>query len=88
MDLHSILIVLYLVSGEVHESEMTIQHSQCVAASKALTKAIQGPRAGRPGVEMLNGKKAPMIAATCLPACIPDELGLEPLELLAESDDA
>jgi hypothetical protein len=46
------------------------------------------PRQHRPMVEMMNGKFAPMIAATCLPACIPDALGLEPLELLAALEDA
>ena len=88
MDLQSILIVLYLVKGEVHESEIALQHSQCMAASKTLSAAILGPRQHRPMVEMLNGKKAPMIEATCLPACIPDALGLEPLELLSKSEDA
>jgi hypothetical protein len=88
MDIFSILIITHLASGEPVQSEMALQHSQCMAASAALTKAIQGPRKHRPMVEMLNGKMAPMIEATCLPACIPDELGLEPLQLLATSEDA
>jgi hypothetical protein len=87
MDLISILVITHLVSGEPVQSEIALEHSQCMAAEKSITAAIKGPRATRPMVEMLNGKMAPMIEATCLPACIPDELGLEPLQLLATSED-
>lgn len=88
MDLTSILVILYAVSGDVHESEVQVPHAQCVAASAALTKAIKGPRKARPAVEMINGRLAPMISAECLPACVPDAFGLEPLELLTKGDDA
>ncbi len=87
MDLISILVITYLASGEPIQAEMALQHSQCMAAQASITAAILWPQDARPSVEMLNGKFAPMIAATCLPACIPDALGLEPLELLAVSED-
>ena len=61
---------------------------QCMAAEKVLSAAILGPPALRPKVEMMSGKMAPMIAAECLPACVPDALGLEPLELLPKLEDA
>ena len=88
MDLHSILIITYLASGTPVQSEVPMAHGQCMAAEKALSAAILGPPAIRPKVEMLSGKMAPMIAAECLPACIPDALGLEPLELLPKLEDA
>lgn len=88
MDLHSILIITYLASGTLIQSEVQMIHGQCMAAEKALSAAILGPSALRPKVEMISGKFAPMIEATCLPACIPDELGLEPLELISNSEDA
>lgn len=88
MDLHSILIITYLASGTPIQSEVQMIHGQCMAAEKALSAAILGPLALRPKVEMMSGKFAPMIEATCLPACIPDELGLEPLELITKGEDA
>ena len=88
MDLHSILIITYLASGTPIQSEVQMIHGQCMAAEKALSAAILGPVAIRPKVEMLSGKMAPMIAAECLPACVPDALGLEPLELISKSEDA
>ena len=88
MDLHSILIITYLASGTPIQSEVQMIHGQCMAASVKLTQAIEGPADGIPQVEMLSGKFAPMIDATCLPACIPDALGLEPLELLPKLEDA
>ena len=88
MDLHSILIITYLASGTPVQSEITMAHGQCLAAEKNITARLQGPQALRPKVEMLNGKFAPMVEATCLPACIPDELGFQPLELLAKLEDA
>jgi hypothetical protein len=88
MDLISILVITYWASGEPIQTEMALQHSQCMAAQTSITAAIKGPADARPTVEMYNGKFAPMIAATCLPACIPDALGLEPLELLTTSEDA
>ncbi len=88
MDLHSILIITYLASGTPVQSEVSMAHGQCMAAEKALSAAILGPLAIRPKVEMMSGKFAPMISAECLPACIPDELGLEPLELITNSEDA
>ena len=88
MDLISILVITYVASGEPIQSEIALAHGQCMAAEKTISAAILGPQDARPKVEMLNGKFAPMIAATCLPACIPDALGLEPLELLATSEDA
>ncbi len=88
MELISILVITYVASGEPIQTEMALQHSQCMAAQTTLSQGITGPRKYRPMVEMYNGKKAPMIAAECLPACIPDALGLEPLELLAMLEDA
>jgi hypothetical protein len=88
VELLSILVITYVASGEPIQTEMVLQHSQCMAAQASITAAILGPQDARPSVEMLNGKFAPMIAATCLPACIPDALGLEPLELLAALEDA
>lgn len=88
MDLHSILIITYLASGTPVQSEVPMIHGHCMAAEKALSAAILGPSAIRPKVEMMSGKMAPMIEATCLPACIPDALGLEPLELLPKLEDA
>lgn len=88
MDLHSILIITYLASGTPVQSEVPMIHGQCMAAEKALSAAILGPQAIRPKVEMMSGKFAPMIAAECLPACIPDALGPEPLELIAKGEDA
>lgn len=88
MDLHSILIITYLASGTPIQSEVQMIHGHCMAAEKALSAAILGPVAIRPKVEMLSGKMAPMVAAECLPACIPDALGLEPLDLLTNSEDA
>lgn len=88
MDLQSILVITYLASGTPVQSEVAMAHGQCMAAEKALSAAILGPLALRPKVEMMSGKLAPMIEATCLPACIPDELGLEPLELLPKLEDA
>lgn len=88
MDLHSILVITYLASGTAIQSEVPLIHDRCLAAEKALSAAILGPVARRPRVEMMSGKLAPMIEATCLPACIPDELGLEPLELISKSEDA
>lgn len=88
MDLHSILVITYLASGTAIQSEVPLIHDRCLAAEKALSAAILGPLALRPKVEMMSGKLAPMIEATCLPACIPDELGLEPLELISKSEDA
>ncbi len=88
MDLQSILIITYLASGKPIQTEMALAHSQCMAAEKAISAAILGPQNDRPRVEMLNGKLAPMIAATCLPACIPDALGFEPLELITKAEDA
>ena len=88
MDLQSILIITYLASGTPVQSEVQMAHGQCMAAEKALSAAILGPQAHRPKVEMMSGKLAPMIAAECLPACIPDALGLEPLELITKGEDA
>ncbi len=88
VELLSILIITYLASGEPIQSEITLAHGQCMAAEKTISAAILGPSAHRPRVEMYNGRFAPMIAATCLPACIPDAMGLEPLDLLAKSEDA
>lgn len=88
MDLQSILVITYLASGTPVQSEVAMAHGQCMAAEKALSAAILGPLALRPKVEMMSGKLAPMIEATCLPACIPDELGLEPLELITKGEDA
>ena len=88
MDLQSILIITYLASGTPVQSEVPMIHGQCMAAEKALSAAILGPQALSPKVEMMSGKFAPMIEATCLPACIPDALGLEPLELLPKLEDA
>lgn len=88
MDIQSILIITYLASGTPVQSEVSMAHGQCLAAEKSLSAAILGPQAHRPKVEMMSGKMAPMIEATCLPACIPDELGLEPLELISKSEDA
>ena len=88
MDLQSILIITYLAAGTPIQSELAMSHGQCMAAEKNITTRLQGPVALRPKVELLNGKFAPMIEATCLPACIPDELGLEPLELIGKSEDA
>ena len=88
MDLHSILIIVYLASGTPVQSELVMAHGQCMAAEKNISARLQGPANLRPKVEMLNGKFAPMVEATCLPACIPDELGFQPLELLAKMEDA
>lgn len=88
MDLHSILIITYLALGTPVQSEVPMAHGQCLMASVKLTAAIEGPADGVPQVEMMSGKMAPMIDATCLPACIPDALGLEPLDLLTNSEDA
>ncbi len=88
MELLSILVITYVASGEPIQTEMALAHGQCMAAQATLSQAITGPREDRPMVEMYNGRKAPMIAATCLPACIPDARGLEPLELLTISEDA
>lgn len=88
MDLHSILVITYLASGTPVQSEVPMIHGQCLAAEKALSAAILGPASIRPKVEMYNGRFAPMIAAECLPACVPDALGLEPLELLPKLEDA
>lgn len=88
MDLQSILIITYLASGMPVQSEVPMAHGQCLMASVKLTQAIEGPADGIPQVEMMSGKMAPMIAAECLPACIPDVLGLEPLDLLMTAEDA
>lgn len=88
MDLHSILVITYLASGTAIQSEVPLIHDRCLAAEKALSAAILGPLALRPKVEMMSGKLAPMIEATCLPACIPDALGPEPLDLLTNSEEA
>ncbi len=88
MDLISILIITHLASGVPVQSEVPMVHAQCMAASKALSAAIAGPRKSRPMVEMYSGRMAPMIEAVCLPACIPDSLGFEPLELIAKAEDA
>ena len=88
MDLNSILIITYLASGTPVQSELVMAHGQCMAAEQNISARLRGPANLRPKVEMWNGKFAPMTSATCLPACIPDELGFQPLELLAKLEEA
>lgn len=82
MDLLSVLVITYLVSSNhPHESEMALGHEQCMTAAKTLQAAIDAPSGPRPKVELMSGRKVPMIAAVCLPACMAD--GTE-LALLSE----
>ncbi len=80
MDLLSVLILTYTVSGHSHESEIEMHHAQCMAAQTTLSRAIKGPRQGRPTVELHNGARVPVESASCLMACTVD--GLEPLDTL------
>lgn len=80
MELLSVLVVTYVVSGHVIESEMTMVHGQCMAAEKAITRSMMSPN--RPTVELLSGDRVPVLEASCLPAC---PAGGEPLALLGEA---
>jgi hypothetical protein len=83
MDLLSVLIITYLVSSNhPHESEMVMEHHSCLTAARVLQAAIDAPTGPRPKVELLSGRKVPMLSATCLPACMAD--GAE-LALLSEA---
>ena len=77
-DLTSVVLISFLVGGSIHESEIHLEHRQCVRMADALTLAING--SSIPTVEMINGSRAPMLSAECLPACMADG---EPLELIA-----
>mgnify|MGYP000045851753 CR=1 FL=1 len=61
MELISVLILSYAVSGDIHESEITMRHDQCVAAEKAVSRALLGPRDGMPTVELLSGDRVPVL---------------------------
>ena len=77
MDLISVLIITYIVGGEVFENEIEVRHSGCMAAAEIIP--LQ-PMADRPTIELMDGARVPVLSATCLPACMADG---EPLELIA-----
>lgn len=72
MDLISVLVLLYTVSGETHESEHAMSHAQCMMAQEVLGKAILDGDA--PPVEMLNGDRVPLTGATCVAGCFADAM--------------
>ena len=83
IELLSVLILSYAVPGDIHESEITMRHDQCVAAEKAVSRALLGPRDGMPTVELLSGYRVPVLDVHCLPACMADG---EPLKLLKDEE--
>lgn len=70
MDLISVLVLLYTVSGETYESEMPLRHASCMMAQTVLSRAIDEHRA--PKVETFDGSKHPLARATCVAACFAD----------------
>ena len=54
-----------------------------VAAEKAVSRALLGPRDGMPTVELLSGDRVPVLDVHCLPACMADG---EPLKLLKDEE--
>ena len=77
MELISVLVITFLVSGDVHESEIPMDHASCAAAATALRRDLASP--ATPTVELISGRLVPMLAAECLHACMADG---EPLQLL------
>jgi len=80
MDLISVLVITYIAQGHSIESEMQMDHGQCVAAETAIVRSLAGPIDGRPTVELVGGGRVPVLSASCLPACPAD--GNEPLTLI------
>lgn len=84
-DLISILVLFYSVQGIEMESEMPLASAQCEAAQRGIAAAIQtngDKRKNGPSVELWNGQRVPVQAASCLHACVTED-GLPDLELLA-----
>jgi len=85
MDLISVLVLLYTVSGVTYESEVHMPHHACMAAAPAITLAA-GIDAG-PKIEMLDGTRVPVKSATCIPACFADAMSdMWDLKTLAEDE--
>lgn len=85
MDLLYTLAIVYLAKGEMIESEMQLLAPQCEAAANRINRDIKGPRKHRPMVDLVNGKRAPILSATCIRACM-DQHEPEPLSLLKDGD--
>ncbi len=73
MDLTSILLVLYAVAGDVHESEIPMQHTVCMQAAAKLQSLAPSDM---PMVELLSGDRVPVLDVQCLAAC--------PLDIMAD----
>lgn len=72
MDLISVLLITYVLKGEIHENELPMPHGVCMDASAGITRAI-GQDAG-PTVELLDGTKVKVASATCVPGCFADAM--------------
>lgn len=72
MDLISVLILLYTVSGETYESEHAMSHDRCMVAAEVITKGIADHTA--PPVEMLDGTRVPLTGARCITGCVPNAM--------------
>ena len=84
-ELISILVLFYSVQGVEMESEMPLPYAQCEAAERTISSAASGR--GGPTVELWNGKKVPVEAASCLHACVTED-GLPDLELISALPDS
>ena len=80
-ELISILILFYTVQGVEMESEMPLPSAQCEAAERGITAAVGGK--GGPRVELWNGRKVPVKAASCLHACVTEDI-LPDLDLISD----
>lgn len=81
----SVLVLVYAVGGDLHESEHAMSHAQCMMAQEVLGKAIADHTA--PPVEMLNGTRVPLTGATCIPGCFADAMSdTWDLKTLAEDE--
>lgn len=77
----SILVLFYTVQGVAMESEMPLPYAQCEAAERGIAAAVG--RKGGPSVELWNGKKVPVKGASCLHACVTEDI-LPEMELISD----
>ena len=79
-ELISILVLFYTVQGIEMELEMPLPYAQCEAAERGISAAA-GRKSG-PSVELWNGKKVPVKAASCMHACVTEDI-LPELEVIS-----